>query len=69
MAVLWIAKEGKLFEKNGLDVEVLYLESALVQRALIAQHRLRRDDRIFDGCAETARGRPGHGGRFLNQLL
>ncbi len=36
MAVLWIAKEGKLFEKNGLDVEVLYLESALVQRALIA---------------------------------
>ena len=36
MAVLWITKEGKLFEKNGLDVEVLYLESALVQRALIA---------------------------------
>ena len=36
MATLWITKEGKLFEKNGLDVEVLYLESALVQRALIA---------------------------------
>jgi NitT/TauT family transport system substrate-binding protein len=36
MSVLWITKEGKLFEKNGLDVEVLYLESALVQRALIA---------------------------------
>jgi ABC-type nitrate/sulfonate/bicarbonate transport system substrate-binding protein len=36
MAMLWITKEGKLFEKNGLDVEVLYLESALVQRALIA---------------------------------
>jgi NitT/TauT family transport system substrate-binding protein len=36
MSLLWIAKEGKLFEKNGLDVEVLYLESALVQRALIA---------------------------------
>src|SRR5437763_1771229 len=36
MAALWITKEGKLFEKNGLDVEVLYLESALVQRALIA---------------------------------
>lgn len=36
MSMLWIAKEGKLFEKNGLDVEVLYLESALVQRALIA---------------------------------
>ena len=28
--------QSKLFEKNGLDVEVLYLESALVQRALIA---------------------------------
>jgi NitT/TauT family transport system substrate-binding protein len=36
MSVLWITKEGKLFEKNGLEVEVLYLESALVQRALIA---------------------------------
>ena len=23
MAVLWITKEGKVFEKNGLDVEVL----------------------------------------------
>ena len=36
MSVLWITKEGRLFDKNGLDVEVLYLESALVQRALIA---------------------------------
>src|SRR5262245_9300078 len=36
MSILWITKEGKLFDKNGLDVEVLYLESALVQRALIA---------------------------------
>ena len=36
MAVLWITKEGKVFERNGLDVEVLYLESSLVQRALIA---------------------------------
>src|ERR671918_2389195 len=36
MSMLWIPKEGKLFEKNSLDVEVLYLESALVQRALIA---------------------------------
>ncbi len=36
MAPLWISQEGKLFGRNGLDVEVLYLESALVQRALIA---------------------------------
>ena len=36
MSVLWITKEGKLLEKNGLDVEVLYVESALVQRAPMA---------------------------------
>ena len=36
MAPLWIAQEGKIFARNNLDVEVLYLESALVQRALIA---------------------------------
>jgi len=36
MAPLWIAQEGKIFPRNGLEVEVLYLESALVQRALIA---------------------------------
>jgi ABC-type nitrate/sulfonate/bicarbonate transport system substrate-binding protein len=35
MAPLWIAQEGKVFARNGLDIEVLYLESALVQRALI----------------------------------
>jgi NitT/TauT family transport system substrate-binding protein len=36
MSPLWITQEGKIFEKNGLEVEVLYLESSLVQRALIA---------------------------------
>jgi len=36
MAPLWIAQEGGLFARNGLEVEALYLESALVQRALIA---------------------------------
>lgn len=36
MAPLWIAQEGKIFPRNDLDVEPLYLESALVQRALIA---------------------------------
>lgn len=36
MAPLWIAQEGKIFPRNDLEVEVLYLESALVQRALIA---------------------------------
>jgi NitT/TauT family transport system substrate-binding protein len=36
MAPLWIAQEGKIFPHNDLEVEALYLESALVQRALIA---------------------------------
>jgi NitT/TauT family transport system substrate-binding protein len=36
VAMLWITKEGRLFDKNGLEVEVLYLESTLAQKALIA---------------------------------
>jgi ABC-type nitrate/sulfonate/bicarbonate transport system substrate-binding protein len=36
VAILWITQEGKLFEKNGVDVEALYLESTLAQKALIA---------------------------------
>jgi NitT/TauT family transport system substrate-binding protein len=35
-ALLWVSKEGKLFEKNGLDVEVIYLAGSLGQSALIA---------------------------------
>jgi NitT/TauT family transport system substrate-binding protein len=35
-ALLWVTKEGKLFEKNGLDVEVIYLAGSLGQSALIA---------------------------------
>src|SRR5512147_666334 len=35
-AAIWITKEGRLFEKNGLDVDVLYLESNLVRTALIS---------------------------------
>ena len=36
VAMLWITHEAKLFAKNGLEVEVLFLESALVQRAMIS---------------------------------
>jgi NitT/TauT family transport system substrate-binding protein len=36
VAMLWITQEGRLFEKNGVDVEALYLESTLAQKALIA---------------------------------
>ena len=35
-ALIWITKEGRLFEKNGLEVDVLYLESNLVRTALIS---------------------------------
>ncbi|HYJ15198.1 MAG TPA: ABC transporter substrate-binding protein, partial [Candidatus Limnocylindria bacterium] len=35
VAMLWITQEGRLFEKNGVDVEALYLESTLAQKALI----------------------------------
>ena len=29
VTMLWITQEGKLFEKNGVNVEALYLESTL----------------------------------------
>ena len=35
-ALIWVTKEAKLFDKNGLDTEVLYLESNLVRTALIS---------------------------------
>jgi len=35
-APIWIAGDAQLYQKNGLDAEVLYLESALVRSALIA---------------------------------
>ena len=35
-AMLWVTREAKLFQKNGLDVELLYLQTTLGQNALIA---------------------------------
>ncbi len=35
-AMLWITHEGKLFEKNGLETEILYPRGSLGQSALIA---------------------------------
>lgn len=35
-ALIWVTQEGRVFEKNGLDAEVLYLESNLVRTALIS---------------------------------
>ena len=36
VAMLWITHEAKLFARNDLEVEVLFLESALVQRSMIS---------------------------------
>ena len=35
-SMLWVTQEGRLFEKNGIDAEVLYLQTTLGQTALIA---------------------------------
>ena len=35
-AMLWVTEEGKLFQKNGIDPEVLYLQTTLGQTAMIA---------------------------------
>lgn len=34
-AAIWVAGEARLLQKNGIDAEVLYLESALVRSALL----------------------------------
>jgi NitT/TauT family transport system substrate-binding protein len=36
VSMLWITHEARLFAKNGLEVEVLFLESALVQRSMMS---------------------------------
>ena len=35
-SMLWVTQEGRLFEKNGIDAEVLYLQTTLGQTAMIA---------------------------------
>jgi NitT/TauT family transport system substrate-binding protein len=35
-AMLWVTEEGRLFQKNGIDPEVLYLQTTLGQTAMIA---------------------------------
>jgi len=38
MAVLWVAKEARLFDKNGLDVELIYVAgSSRVVQAMLAK--------------------------------
>jgi len=42
VSMLWITQEAKLFAKNGLEVEVLFLESALVQRSKKSRRQKRK---------------------------
>ena len=35
-AMLWVTEEGKFFQKNGIDPQILYLQTTLGQTALIA---------------------------------
>ena len=35
-AMLWVTDEGKLFHKNGIDPQILYLQTTLGQTAMIA---------------------------------
>ena len=35
-AMLWVTDEGKLFQKNGVDPQILYLQTTLGQTAMIA---------------------------------
>lgn len=35
-AMLWVTDEGKLFQKNGIDPQILYLQTTLGQTAMIA---------------------------------
>jgi ABC-type nitrate/sulfonate/bicarbonate transport system substrate-binding protein len=35
-AMLWVTEEGKLFQKYGIDPEILYLQTTLGQTAMIA---------------------------------
>ena len=35
-ALLWVTKEARLFDKNGIEAEILYLAGSLGQTALIA---------------------------------
>ena len=35
VSMLWITKEAKLFDKNGVDAEILFLDPSLVQKAMI----------------------------------
>ena len=68
-APIWIAGEARLFQKNGIDAEVLYLESALVRTALIA------GEIAFGGMSGTTMAAPRLQGAdtiliasFLNSL-
>ena len=68
-AAIWVAGEAKLFQKNGVEAEVLFLESALVRTALIT------GDIVMGGMSGTTMAAPRLQGAdpiivasFLNSL-
>ena len=68
-AAIWVGGEAKLFQKNGIDAEVLFLESALVRTALITS------DIVMGGMSGTTMAAPRLQGAdpiivasFLNSL-
>ena len=65
-APIWVAGDAQLYRKNGLDAEVLYLESALVRTALIAGDiAMGGMSATDDGGASVARSRRGAHRQFL----
>ena len=60
-AAIWVAGEAGLLQKNGINAEVLYLESALVRTALIVGDiAMGGMSGTTDGGAAFAGGRSGH---------
>lgn len=68
-ALLWVTKEARLFDKNGIDPEVLYLAASLGQTALIAgQTQLA----VHTGLLMTPTRPPGRGrddDRWVSKLF
>ena len=53
-ALLWVTEEGKLFEKNGIDAEVLYLSDDVGTDS--AARGRNPDVRLFSGVARARAG-------------
>src|ERR1043166_6011173 len=66
-AMIWVTDEGRLFQKNGVDAELLYLQTTLGQTALIAGEI---DMCVYSGSLLSAaklQGADVDGDEFLEQ--